>query len=87
MVFARHWLLADDGDSATVLETAQLESYESLQLALYRGPKSSLPLNESMKATIGAWEVTTALVSPSFVGVTLSAPLWMNPNLPNFCTP
>lgn len=81
MVFARRRLLADEGDSATVLKAVQLGSYESLRLALYRGPKSNLPLTESMKRTIKAWDVTTALVSPSFVGVTPSGPLWMNPNL------
>lgn len=85
MVFARRWLLVDDVESATVLEAAQLGSYESLRLALYRGPKSNLPLTESMKATIRAWETTTNLVSPSYVGVTPSAPLW-NPNLPHFCS-
>lgn len=42
-----------------VLDAAQLGSYESLRLALYRGPKSSLPLTVSMKVTIKAWEVAT----------------------------
>lgn len=44
MVFAHRWLTSDDVDSATVLEVAQLGSYESLRLAIYRVPKSDLPL-------------------------------------------
>lgn len=84
MVFARRWLTEDNGDS--VLEAALLGSYESLRLALYRGPKSSLPLTVTMKATIRAWEVSTTLASPSYLGVTPSAPLWMNPNLSHFCS-
>lgn len=67
--------LADSGDSATIPEVAHLGSYESLRLALYRGPKSSLPITDSMKATIRAWEVNTTLVSPSYLEVTPSAPL------------
>lgn len=82
MVVAR--LMADDGDSATVLETAHLGSFESLKFALYRGPKSCLPLTSSMKATIRVWETTTILMSPSYLGVTPSAPLWMNPALHHF---
>lgn len=83
MVFARRWLTADSGDSATVVEAAHLGSYESLKLALYRGPKSCLPLTESMKAMIKAWEIATTLMSPSYTGITPSAPLWMNPKLPH----
>lgn len=79
MVFARRWLIADSGDSATVFEAALLGSYESLKLALYRGPKSCLPLTDSMKSTIKAWEITTTLRSPSYSGITPSAPPWMNP--------
>lgn len=63
MVFTRRWLLVDDGDSATLLEEKQLESYESLRLALFRGPRSSLLLTMTMKATIKAWELTTKLAS------------------------
>lgn len=84
MVFVRRWLTADDGDSATVVEAAHLGLYKSLKMALYRGPKSCLPLTDSMKVTIKAWETTTILMSPSYTGVTPSAPIWMNPKLPHF---
>lgn len=83
MVFARRWLIADSGDSATVVEAALLGSYESLKLALYRGPKSCLPLTDSMKSTIKAWEITTTLRSPSYSGITPLAPLWMNLKFPH----
>lgn len=86
MVFARRWLMADAGDSATVLEAAHMGSYEGLRLALYRGPKSILPITVSMKVTIRAWDVTTTLVSPSYLGVSPSTPLWFNPNLEHFCS-
>lgn len=55
MVFARRWLLSDDGDAATVLEAAHLGSYEGLRLALFRGTKSDLPITLTMTATIKAW--------------------------------
>lgn len=74
MVFARRWLLADDGDSTTVLEAAQLGSYESLRLALYRGQRSDLPLTLTMKATIKAWEVTTKLALQAMSALLLLLP-------------
>lgn len=83
MVFARRWLVAEDGDVATVLEAAQLGSYESLRFALFRGTRSDLPLT-TMKATIKAWEVAVKLASPSYSGVSPLTPLWMNPALPHF---
>lgn len=45
MAYARRWLLADNGDAATVLEAAQLRSYESLKLALFRGTKIRFTIN------------------------------------------
>lgn len=84
MVFARRWLLADDGHSATVLEAVHIGSNESLRLALYRGLKSSLPLTLLMKATIKAWDATLQLACPSYLGISSSAPLWMNPDFLHF---
>lgn len=84
MVYARRWLMADDGDTATELEGAQLGSYESLRLALFRGIKSDLPLTLTMKATIKSWEAAVKLACPSYKGVSVSAPLWMNPTLSHF---
>lgn len=84
MVFARCWLLGDNGDSATVLKAAILGSNESLQLALFRGRKSVLSLTRSMKATIRAWATSQQLMQPDFKGISPSAPLWMNPCLPHF---
>lgn len=66
MVFARRWLLTDDGDAATVLEAAHLGSYESLCLALFRGPKSDLPMAQTKKATIRVWGVAVKLACPSY---------------------
>lgn len=65
MVYARRWLLADAGDTATVLEAAHLGSYESLRFAIFRGTKVDLPLTVSMKATIKAWEAAVKLACPS----------------------
>lgn len=84
MVFVHRWLLADDGDSATVLEAAHLGSYESLRMALYRGIKLDLPLTLTMRDTIEAWESVVKLVCPNYQGVSSSAPLWMNPTLSHF---
>lgn len=56
MVIARHWLLRDDGDAATVLEAALMGSYESLHFLVYRGSKVLSPLTESMHSTIRAWD-------------------------------
>lgn len=84
LVFARRWLLSDEGDAATVLEAAHLGSYESLRLALFRGTKSDLPLTETMKVTIRAWELAVKLASPSYAGLSPSSPIWMNHKLPHF---
>lgn len=82
IVFAHRWLLADDGDSATVLDAAHLGSYISLRLALYGGNKPDLPLTLTTKATIKAWESAVKLACPSYQDVSASTPLWMTPKLP-----
>lgn len=83
-MFARRWLIAEDGDAATVLEAAQLGSYESLRFALFRGSRSELPLTLTMKATIKAWMTAVKLACPSYGGFSPSTPIWMNPTLPQF---
>lgn len=84
MVFARRWLMAEDGDAATVLEAAHLGSLETLRFALFRGLRSELPLTSTMKATIKAWTTAVKLACPSYKGVSPSTPIWMNPALPQF---
>lgn len=84
MVFAHRWLIAEDGDAATVLEAAHLGSHDSLQFALFRGLRSDLPLTLTMKATIKAWATAVKLTCPSYGGVSPSTPIWMNQALPQF---
>lgn len=79
MLFTCRWLLADDGDLATMFGATQLGSYESLCFSLYRGPKSNLPLTLTIKATIKAWDPAVKLACSSSLGIPPSAPLWMNP--------
>lgn len=64
MVVARHWLLQDDGDSATVLEPALLGSYKSLYYLVYRGVQLASLLTGSMGSTLRSWDRLRVLMEP-----------------------